>query len=50
MVAVKDVAPDMLPDAWDYKGSPAIRAKSGGWSSAYMILGQNISFSLLKLQ
>ncbi|KAK6262914.1 hypothetical protein QUC31_008730 [Theobroma cacao] len=28
-----------LPDAWDYKGSPAERSKSGGWTSAAMILG-----------
>lgn len=29
----------LLPDAWDYKGRPAVRASSGGWSSAAMILG-----------
>ncbi|GMI63988.1 CHLORINA 1, ARABIDOPSIS THALIANA NITRATE TRANSPORTER 1, nitrate transporter 1.1 [Hibiscus trionum] len=28
-----------LPDAWDYKGQPAERSKSGGWTSAAMILG-----------
>ncbi|OMO55155.1 Proton-dependent oligopeptide transporter family [Corchorus capsularis] len=28
-----------LPDAWDYKGRPAERSKSGGWASAAMILG-----------
>ncbi|KAL9664605.1 hypothetical protein QQ045_020010 [Rhodiola kirilowii] len=28
-----------LPDAWDYKGRPAIRSKTGGWISAAMILG-----------
>ncbi|WMV43647.1 hypothetical protein MTR67_037032 [Solanum verrucosum] len=28
-----------LPDAWDYKGRPALRSSSGGWSSAAMILG-----------
>ncbi|KAK8477666.1 hypothetical protein V6N11_035669 [Hibiscus sabdariffa] len=28
-----------LPDAWDYKGQPADRSKSGGWTSAAMILG-----------
>ncbi|XP_040378575.1 protein NRT1/ PTR FAMILY 6.3-like [Oryza brachyantha] len=27
-----------LPDAWDYKGRPAIRASTGGWSCAAMIL------------
>ncbi|XP_059275991.1 protein NRT1/ PTR FAMILY 6.3-like [Lycium ferocissimum] len=28
-----------LPDAWDYKGRPALRSSSGGWSSSAMILG-----------
>ncbi|XP_071722300.1 protein NRT1/ PTR FAMILY 6.3-like [Rutidosis leptorrhynchoides] len=28
-----------LPDAWDFKGRPAERGKSGGWGSASMILG-----------
>ncbi|KAK1436290.1 hypothetical protein QVD17_02069 [Tagetes erecta] len=28
-----------LPDAWDYKGRPAVRATTGGWISAAMILG-----------
>ncbi|KAA3460233.1 protein NRT1/PTR FAMILY 6.3-like isoform X1 [Gossypium australe] len=28
-----------LPDAWDYKGKPVERSKSGGWTSAAMILG-----------
>ncbi|XWS49762.1 hypothetical protein CRYUN_Cryun12cG0030600 [Craigia yunnanensis] len=28
-----------LPDAWDFKGRPAERSKSGGWTSAAMILG-----------
>ncbi|XP_060207308.1 protein NRT1/ PTR FAMILY 6.3-like [Lycium barbarum] len=28
-----------LPDAWDYKGRPAVRSSSGGWSSSAMILG-----------
>ncbi|CAN4077934.1 unnamed protein product [Withania somnifera] len=28
-----------LPDAWDYRGRPALRSSSGGWSSAAMILG-----------
>ena len=28
-----------LPDAWDYKGRPAEWSKSGGWTSAAMILG-----------
>ncbi|XP_021908025.1 protein NRT1/ PTR FAMILY 6.3 [Carica papaya] len=28
-----------LPDAWDYKGRPAERAHTGGWTSSAMILG-----------
>ncbi|CAH1415657.1 unnamed protein product [Lactuca virosa] len=28
-----------LPDAWDYKGRPAPRSTTGGWTSAAMILG-----------
>lgn len=34
-----------LPDAWDYKGRPALRSSSGGWSSAAMILGNDFSSS-----
>ncbi|XP_073134291.1 protein NRT1/ PTR FAMILY 6.3 [Henckelia pumila] len=30
---------ETLPDAWDFKGRPAVRSKSGGWASAAMILG-----------
>ncbi|XP_022732561.1 protein NRT1/ PTR FAMILY 6.3-like [Durio zibethinus] len=30
---------ETLPDAWDYKGCPAERSKSGGWTSTAMILG-----------
>lgn len=30
---------DTLSDAWDYKGKPAQRSKTGGWKSAAMILG-----------
>ncbi|KAF3951577.1 hypothetical protein CMV_022790 [Castanea mollissima] len=28
-----------LPDTWDYKGRPAERSKTGGWTAAAMILG-----------
>ncbi|KAL8114453.1 hypothetical protein AgCh_021348 [Apium graveolens] len=28
-----------LPHAWDYKGRPASRSKTGGWAAAAMILG-----------
>lgn len=30
-----------LADAWDYKGRPADRSSTGGWSSAAMILGMS---------
>ncbi|XP_054808381.1 protein NRT1/ PTR FAMILY 6.3-like [Prosopis cineraria] len=30
---------DTIPDAWDFKGRPAFRSKTGGWTSAAMILG-----------
>ena len=35
-----------LPDAWNYKGLPAPRSSSGGWTSAAMILGLSLSLSL----
>lgn len=28
-----------IPDAWDYKGRPAERFRTGGWTAAAMILG-----------
>ena len=28
-----------VPDAWDYTGKPAVKAKTGGWVAAAMILG-----------
>ncbi|KAL1830159.1 hypothetical protein DCAR_0209567 [Daucus carota subsp. sativus] len=28
-----------LQDAWDYKGRPAVRSTTGGWTAAAMILG-----------
>ncbi|OWM71819.1 hypothetical protein CDL15_Pgr017702 [Punica granatum] len=31
--------PDLVPDTWNYKGRPAKRSKTGGWTSAAMILG-----------
>lgn len=30
---------DTLPDAWDFKGRPALRSSSGGWACSAMILG-----------
>lgn len=39
-----------VADAWDYKGRPALRSTSGGWSGAAMILGDfTFSFLLNKL-
>ncbi|KAL3829875.1 hypothetical protein ACJIZ3_018677 [Penstemon smallii] len=35
----KQEAESRLPDAWDYKGRPALKSSSGGWTSAAMILG-----------
>jgi hypothetical protein len=49
MDAEKDAAPDVLSDAWDYKGCLAIRVRSGGWSSAAKILGRKYPFFLLYL-
>ncbi|CAA2960059.1 NRT1 PTR FAMILY -like [Olea europaea subsp. europaea] len=40
---------ESLPDAWDYNGHPAIRASSGGWTSAAMILGVEICERLTTL-
>ncbi|KAF0932799.1 hypothetical protein E2562_012134 [Oryza meyeriana var. granulata] len=34
----KSTTATTLVDAWDYKGRPAIRASTGGWSCAAMIL------------
>jgi peptide/histidine transporter 3/4 len=38
-----------LTDAWDYRGRPAVRATSGGWSSAAMILGVELNERLTTL-
>ncbi|CAA0831486.1 Protein NRT1/ PTR FAMILY 6.3 [Striga hermonthica] len=35
----KREADETLLDAWDYKGRPARKSSSGGWTSAAMILG-----------
>lgn len=29
----------IVPDAWDFKGRPAVRSETGGWSSAALALG-----------
>lgn len=30
---------ETLSDAWDYKGRPAARSRTGGWTCAATILG-----------
>ncbi|KAL0331435.1 UNVERIFIED_CONTAM: protein NRT1/ PTR FAMILY 6.3 [Sesamum angustifolium] len=40
---------ETLPDAWDYKGSPALKSSSGGWTSAAMILGVEVCERLTTL-
>ncbi|TYK19506.1 protein NRT1/ PTR FAMILY 6.3-like [Cucumis melo var. makuwa] len=37
----------ILQDAWDYKGRPADRSKTGRWTAAAMILGLNLNTSFL---
>jgi hypothetical protein len=41
-----------VPDAFDHKGDPADRTKTGGWTSAAQILGkfQCLKASLVALQ
>ncbi|KAF8380485.1 hypothetical protein HHK36_027972 [Tetracentron sinense] len=38
-MALSQTEEKTLSDAWDYKGRPAERSKTGGWTSAAMILG-----------
>ncbi|KAF3448369.1 hypothetical protein FNV43_RR09082 [Rhamnella rubrinervis] len=38
-----------LPDAWDYKGRPAERSKTGGWTAAAKILGSEACERLVTL-
>ncbi|XP_037437362.1 protein NRT1/ PTR FAMILY 6.3-like [Triticum dicoccoides] len=40
---------EALGDAWDYRGRPAVRGSSGGWSSAAMILGVELNERLTTL-
>ncbi|THU52038.1 hypothetical protein C4D60_Mb06t37380 [Musa balbisiana] len=40
---------DILSDAWDYKGRPAVRSRTGGWSGAAMILGMYPNLKLWPL-
>lgn len=39
MTTLPEIEGKILPDAWDYKGHPADRSTTGGWTSAAMILG-----------
>ena len=45
-----DESEKILNDAWDYKGRPAVRFKTGGWAAAAMILGIVLSSLLLDLK
>ncbi|RRT37434.1 hypothetical protein B296_00052335 [Ensete ventricosum] len=38
-----------LPDAWDFKGRPAVKSETGGWSSAATILGVELCERLTTL-
>ncbi|KAJ3692586.1 hypothetical protein LUZ60_011681 [Juncus effusus] len=49
MVAEKDTTMETLSDAWDFKGRSSVRSKSGGWSSAAMILGVELCERLTTL-
>ncbi|RZR82714.1 hypothetical protein BHM03_00009192 [Ensete ventricosum] len=40
---------DILSDAWNYKGRPAVRSRTGGWSGAAMILGMYPNLNLWPL-
>ncbi|MQM16664.1 hypothetical protein Taro_049620 [Colocasia esculenta] len=39
----------LLPDAWDYKGRPAVRSQTGRWTSAAMILVVELNERLTSL-
>ncbi|KAI9111013.1 hypothetical protein K1719_017888 [Acacia pycnantha] len=39
MSSLPQTMSETISDVWDFKGRPAIRSKSGGWSAAAMILG-----------
>ncbi|CAL9113372.1 unnamed protein product, partial [Musa acuminata var. zebrina] len=38
-----------LPDAWDFKGRPAVKSRTGGWSCAATILGVELCERLTTL-
>ncbi|KAG1362191.1 protein NRT1/ PTR FAMILY 6.3 [Cocos nucifera] len=40
---------ETLSDAWDFKGQPAVRSRTGGWISAAMILGVELCERLTTL-
>ena len=39
-----EVGKELVLGAWDYKGRPAERSKTGGWKAAAMILGHFTQF------
>jgi len=39
MITPSETQQKSVLDAWDYKGQPAQRSKTGGWVAAAMILG-----------
>ncbi|PIA50339.1 hypothetical protein AQUCO_01300823v1 [Aquilegia coerulea] len=45
----KGTADNILSDAWDYKGHPAEKSKTGGWTSAARILGVELNERLTTL-
>ncbi|CAK8562769.1 unnamed protein product [Lathyrus sativus] len=42
MNALPQTQAQTVPDAWDSKGHPADRSKTGGWASSAMILGSEV--------
>ncbi|KAJ1376434.1 PTR2 family proton/oligopeptide symporter, conserved site [Sesbania bispinosa] len=43
MMTLPQTQGQTIPDAWDFKGRQAERSKTGGWTSAAMILGAEAS-------
>lgn len=49
MALPESEADKTLQDAWDYKGRPALRSATGGWTASAMILGSSCTCVLLKI-
>ncbi|XP_072964056.1 protein NRT1/ PTR FAMILY 6.3-like [Typha angustifolia] len=51
MAPLPETAPEAetLSDAWDFKGRPAVRSQTGGWTSSAMILGVELCERLTTL-